>query len=177
MSLVFAWTSQFHIIQRAPGISYSNVNPVINVAAGIVVLCFLRRRPIWSVVLLVYVFDQLVEAFAFLYWSYGGAHNFTSPLSHLDSLYFALGTLSTAGTGNIAAVSDSAKRIQAVQMGLDIALLLFAVAIVVAGITNRIAERQRLRAAAQPVLPAQEVDDPYLTISWGRVKASFYRKR
>jgi hypothetical protein len=64
----FAWISQFHLIQRIPSVSYSNINPIVNVAFGVGLLCVMRFRPVWTFLLVVYVFFQLLQAFSFLYW-------------------------------------------------------------------------------------------------------------
>ena len=53
------------------------------------------------------------------------------PLSHFDAFYFALGTLTT-GTGNISAISETSRRIQTAQMGIDFLLIGFIVALLVA---------------------------------------------
>jgi Ion channel len=50
-------------------------------------------------------FSVLLVVFSTLYWSYGTSANFSEPLTRLDAIYFSVGTLSTAGTGNISAVS------------------------------------------------------------------------
>ncbi|MBO0808091.1 MAG: two pore domain potassium channel family protein [Actinobacteria bacterium] len=62
----------------------------------------------------------------------GTTRNFTIRLSHLDSFYFALGTLSTAGTGNISAISETTRRLQAAQMGVDLILIGFVVTLFLA---------------------------------------------
>jgi hypothetical protein len=78
------------------------------------------------------VFALLLEIFSALYWAYGTKKNFSFPLSHLDAFYFALGTLTTAGTGNIVAISETSRWIQAAQLGLDLLLVVFIVALVMA---------------------------------------------
>jgi hypothetical protein len=65
------------------------------------------------------------------YWSCGGGRNFNIHLTRLDAVYFAIGTLSTAGTGNIVATSELARALQALQMALDMTFLLIAIALVV----------------------------------------------
>jgi voltage-gated potassium channel len=82
-------------------------------------------------------FSVLVAEFAFLYFTYGSMANFSTNLSRLDAIYFAIGTLSTAGTGNIAATSEVARGIQTVQMVLDLVLIVFAVTLVLAALSNR----------------------------------------
>ena len=132
LAFVMAWITQFQVTQRTPTFSYSNINPVVGVGFGIGLISWMRYRSVVTPVLVVYVFSQLLQAFAWLYWNYGTRSNFNRPLSHLDSLYFALGTLTTAGTGNLSATSDTARAIQTAQMFADLGLVLFALAIVFA---------------------------------------------
>jgi hypothetical protein len=80
---------------------------------------------------LVYLVANLIVSFAFLYWQQGTARDFTHALTRVDAIYVAVGTLSTAGTGNIAAISEPARTIQIIQMILDLGLVLFAVSVVV----------------------------------------------
>jgi hypothetical protein len=98
--------------------------------------CFHRFRPVVTAVVLIYLFSLVLQLFSFIYWSYGGTNNFNIALSHLDSFYVALGTLTTAGTGSISAVSETARGIQTLQMGIDLAIVGFAVALVVARYSN-----------------------------------------
>jgi len=86
--------------------------------------------------------------FSWFYWENGGRENFTSVLSHLDSVYFALGTLSTAGTGTLSAVSETARGIQAAQMAVDIGLTLFAVGVVVSRFTAPFGKRLPARPSS-----------------------------
>lgn len=66
------------------------------------------------------------------YWNCGGGHNFNMHLTRLDAAYFTIGTLSTAGTGNIVPTSELARALQALQMALNLVFLSIAVALVVA---------------------------------------------
>ena len=72
-----------------------------------------------------------VSMFSVIYWTYGTSANFSSRLTHLDAIYFTMGTLSTAGTGNIVPVSQLARGLQTLQMLLDLGFLLVAVTLVV----------------------------------------------
>lgn len=84
-------------------------------------------------------FVLLLAVFSILYWQMGTTKNFSKPLSHLDAIYFAFGTLSTAGTGNINAVSDKARALQMLQEFLD----LFLVLIVLVGVVARFVRTDR----------------------------------
>jgi DNA-binding transcriptional regulator YhcF (GntR family) len=79
---------------------------------------------------LVYVISALTYLFSGLYWGYGEAPNFSINLTRLDAIYFSVGTLTTAGTGNISATSELSRGLQTMQMLLDFALVVFAIAIV-----------------------------------------------
>jgi Ion channel len=92
--------------------------------------------------MLLFGFALLVGNFSILYWSYGTTGNFTEHLTRLDAIYFAIGTLATAGTGNISAVSQLARGLQALQMALDIGFAVFVVALAVAEIFSRMKRRR-----------------------------------
>jgi hypothetical protein len=80
---------------------------------------------------LAYAFSALTYLFSTLYWGYGGMSNFSTSLTRLDAIYFSVGTLTTAGTGNISATSELSRGLQTTQMGLDFVLVVFVVAIVI----------------------------------------------
>jgi len=82
--------------------------------------------------LFINAFLILIGGFSFLYWSYGSTINFTVSLGRLDAVYFTLGTLTTAGTGNISATSEASRYIQSLQMVLDLALMVFAASLLIA---------------------------------------------
>jgi Ion channel len=92
--------------------------------------------------MLLFGFALLVGNFSILYWNYGTTGNFTEHLTRLDAVYFAIGTLTTAGTGNVSAVSQLARGLQALQMALDIGFLVFVVALAVAEIFSRMQRRR-----------------------------------
>jgi DNA-binding transcriptional regulator YhcF (GntR family) len=95
---------------------------------------------------LVYALSALTFEFSGLYWGYGKMPNFSVSLTRLDAIYFSVGTLTTAGTGDISATSELSRGLQTAQMGLDFALVVFAVAIVTPRLirhTKRIAESDR----------------------------------
>lgn len=88
-------------------------------------------------IMLFYAFSSLLAVFSTLYWNYGTTSNFSESLTRLDAIYFSVGTLSTAGTGNISAISQAARGLQTLQMLLDIGLVVFAVSLAVAEISSR----------------------------------------
>jgi voltage-gated potassium channel Kch len=89
--------------------------------------------------MIVNAFMLITWFFAVLYWFIGTTANFNVELSRIDALYFALGTLTTAGTGTIAPTSDLARAIVSGQMVLDLAFIASAVTIAV----TRWSERPR----------------------------------
>jgi Ion channel len=95
-----------------------------------------------TALMLLFGFSSLVGNFSILYWNYGSPVNFTEYLTRLDAVYFAVGTLTTAGTGNVSAVSQLARGLQALQMALDIGFIVFAVALAVTEISGRMQRRR-----------------------------------
>jgi hypothetical protein len=92
-------------------------------------------------VMLLCGFSSLLATFSTLYWNYGIAGNFTERLTRLDAIYFSVGTLSTAGTGNISAVSQVARGLQTMQMILDVGFVVFAVSLAIAAISSRMQKK------------------------------------
>jgi bacteriorhodopsin len=88
---------------------------------------------------------------------YGTTSNFSVQLSHLDAIYFSVGTLTTAGTGNIVATSEIARGIQTIQMILDLILVVFAVTLVLSALSSRLAKR--LDGDARSASHKQAVED------------------
>lgn len=97
-----------------------------------------REAPHFKVVLvLLFAVLTLVINFTYLYWSHGTRQDFNQPLSHLDALYFTLGTLSTAGTGTISATSETSRGLVSLQMAVDMLVLIFAVGMAVSHLAAR----------------------------------------
>ena len=110
---------------------------VLMVVLPLVAIIMLRDSPLWSLAILVTIgFVGLTLIFSDLYWDYGQHGNFNIQLSRLDSIYFTLGTLSTAGTGNIFATSETARAIQSLQMGVDFGYVLLAIGIFVSRLSS-----------------------------------------
>ena len=128
---VSLWIAQFELYQRSStGVLYTlNAILLTAVAIGWVIYEATRQRFVLPLAIFAAIFSlsQLLQYFAYLYWSIGNKTNFNQPLSHLDALYFAVGTFTTAGTGKLVATSDSAVRLQLIQMGLDFTLIAIAV--------------------------------------------------
>jgi hypothetical protein len=62
----------------------------------------------------------LVGQFSIWYAAYGTAKNWGAPLSRLDGLLIALGTLTTAGSFGITPRTDAARGLVTAQLGVDV---------------------------------------------------------
>ena len=138
------WFWQFELTERGLPHWYvgSAVQQVLFGIAALVYVCFYRFRPVLTALVLVYIFSLLLQLFSYMYWSYGAANNFNITLSHLDAFYFTLGTLTTAGTGNISAISETTRGLQTLQMGLGWGIIGFVVVLVLTRYSNLL-ERQQ----------------------------------
>jgi hypothetical protein len=98
-----------------------------------------RKGPLLSILIteLMFTIVLLISLFSALYWGYGTTTNFSPSLSRLDAIYFTIGTLSTAGTGNIVAISESARFLQTAQMAIDVFLVVFAIALIMPRFISR----------------------------------------
>lgn len=96
---------------------------VVALIVGITILLELRRsrRAVIPehVVTAAFAVDLLLFLYSGMYWGIGGANNFNHHLTHLDGLYFAIGTLTTVGTGSLYATTDLARGIQLSQEVVD----------------------------------------------------------
>jgi hypothetical protein len=129
------WFWQFELTGRASLPHWYFGSAVLGVLLGIVPLiwlCFRRFRPVVAALFLAFTLSQVLQFFSYMYWSYGTATNFSVRLSHLDSFYFALGTMTTAGTGDVSAISEIARGLQTLQMGFDLVLFGFVVTLILA---------------------------------------------
>jgi Ion channel len=140
---IHGWFWQFELTGRTAtstaSPSYIFNGAVIQIFGGIVILiisCFYRFRPVLTALFLAYLFSLILQLFSYVYWTYGTTRNFSANLTHFDSFYFALGTLTTVGSGTITANSETVRQIQAVQMGLDLLLIGFAVTVILARYTS-----------------------------------------
>ena len=134
---IHLWFWQFLLTPRAPIPGWYLADAIQQIVVGgiapLIWFCFRRPfRPWLTAFLLAYVVSLLLQLFSYMYWSYGSARNFSVPLSHLASFYFALGTLTTAGTGNVSAISPLSRGLQTWQMGIDLVLIAFVVALILA---------------------------------------------
>jgi hypothetical protein len=164
---IHLWFWQFQLTERVP-VPHSYVwNGVLvqivieGIVPLVVVACLPRFRPLLAAFLTASLLSLLLQLFSYIYWSFGTTRNFSISLSHLDAFYFALGTLTTAGTGNISTSSETARGFQALQMGLDLLIVGIVLTIILARYTSLLS-RPRVgvpRDAALTAQPAPAVVD------------------
>lgn len=126
---VYYWASSDRSGPIAPAVLLACVPPMVVTIYAMVAVLALRDR-LWTVIVIVIAGLDIMITFAKLYYDAGTTEHFTESLSHVGALFFALGMLTTAGTGTISPVSDAARIIVGIQMVLD--LLYFGVAFVIA---------------------------------------------
>jgi hypothetical protein len=142
-------------------------------AVGIIALFYLAlmiwavlgRRSLSMVIQMVVLGTVwLFLIFTTIYWNIGTAKNFGHPLSHLDSAYFFLGILSTAGTGAINPVSEQAQLVVSLQYVADIVF----VGLVLALFIVRVTEWRRSLPTGGPAVvkpePNTKVDGSEVTV-------------
>jgi hypothetical protein len=104
----------------------------ISIATAIVslIVMLIKRASGLSVaIMFVNAILATIGAFAWIYWDSGSTVNFSIRLSHLDAVYFALGSLTT-GSGNVFARSEYSRTVQTVQLVFDLVLMGFAAGVV-----------------------------------------------
>jgi hypothetical protein len=145
-SAALAWGFYILASPRRAGVGLTVVGSLWIAANAVELTRYARRAPrvLPALLVLAWLFSSLIAVFSYLYWSNGGGANFTcggaSPICSLtksEAVYVAIGTLSTAGTGTIAPVSGTARAVQTVQMMLDLSLVAFTLAAVLARYVNR----------------------------------------
>ena len=78
---------------------------------------------VWLVLYLIWIFS-------FTYYLLGSPHHWNTPLSHVDAIYVAVGTLTTAGTTGISAKGDLMRGVLIGQMVLDLLVVTVLLALV-----------------------------------------------
>ncbi len=73
---------------------------------------------------------NILTVFTYAYYLIGTEANFSAQLTHVDAIYFTVGTLTTAGTGSLSATSQLSRMVVSVQMIVDLVFL--AVTVVIA---------------------------------------------
>jgi len=142
---IHLWFWQFELVSPQGLPRWYFWSAVIQIVVGILNLIwfsFVRFRPVIAALILMYLFSLILQLFSYMYWSYGTIKDFSVTLSHLDSFYFALGTLTTAGTGNVSAISETARRLQTLQMGIDFILVGFVVFLILTRYSTLFDRRQ-----------------------------------
>jgi voltage-gated potassium channel len=144
---VFTWGHFFFYERRGGSNALADAVPLSVIAILIAIIWTIRASRIaerfaWPLAAgLAFTFKLAISAFTQGYWQIGTTSNFSASLSRLDAVYFTLGVMSTAGTGSIAPVSQLARGLVALQMTLDLILIVVAAAVVV----TRLAEGSRTR--------------------------------
>lgn len=122
------------LVPESPGVSV--LVPITGIALVVILYVWLSRRQIERVRSARYPSAQAVEAlvliavmflavFAGIYVMISTADQgaFTEPLDHFTAFYFALTVLATVGFGDITPVTDGARLVCMVQMGIDIVFI------------------------------------------------------
>jgi hypothetical protein len=136
LTLVQAYLWVGFLVQRSrlaagPALVTNDAQAIAFGVVTIIAAVVLDMGKVRIVAALLWTWLLLIVDFSYFYWSHGTAQNFSEPLSHLDAIYFAVGTLTTAGTGGITATSSSARGLQLLEMVLGLALIAFALAVVI----------------------------------------------
>jgi hypothetical protein len=156
-----AWFVQFSLTNRGNiGAAYIFTAAIETSACfiGLILLCFRRFRPGQTAIFLIFTFSLVLQTFSLLYWAHGTARDLSEPLTHLDAFYFALGTFTTAGTGNLSPISQVARGLQTLQMGVDFVLIGFIVVLVMARYTNLL-DRPKAPRDVPPIAPPANWSD------------------
>ena len=122
------------LVPESPDVSV--LIPIIGIGLTVALYIWLSRRQIQRVRSARYPLAQAIEAlvliavmflalFAGIYVMQSAAdpQAFTEPLDHFTAFYFALTVLATVGFGDITPVSDAARLLCMVQMGIDIVFI------------------------------------------------------
>jgi len=159
---IHQWFWQFTLTDRGSLPHWYILSAVVQVVGALgflIVLCLQRpfKRAL-TAISLAYVFSLFLQLFSYMYWVNGTPREFSVSLTHLDSFYVALGIFTTAGTGNISPVGETARGLQTLQMGLDFILIGFVVVLVMTRYTNLL-DRSRTASPEDtpPVAPPREI--------------------
>jgi hypothetical protein len=79
---------------------------------------------------------SLIGNFAFAYFLDGASGNWSIPLSHLDAILVSVGTLTTAGTGDVQPHTELARGLVTAQMALDVVVVTVVAGVVVWRLTE-----------------------------------------
>lgn len=88
-------------------------------------------------------FVTIALGFAYVYFYAGSRSNFRPDLNHVDAIYVAVGTLTTAGISGITPISGTARAVMTVQMVVDVVLLVGGVTLVLAKVTGQIGKSSK----------------------------------
>lgn len=99
------------------------------------------RWPLWAILTTAVIgISGLVSTFAGLYWNVGTRANWSPSLSHLDAIYVALGTLTTAGTSGVVPKTGTARALLTAQLGTEVLLVPILLGVIIAAFTRNRAQ-------------------------------------
>jgi len=84
-----------------------------------------------------YTLFVLVATYSSVYYNTADGRNWSVHLSHVDALLLSMGTLTTAGTGDITPRSELARGLLSIQMAIDLGVVTIMVAVVLNRLANR----------------------------------------
>jgi Ion channel len=117
-ALVWLWTPVF-VGPRYSGASWILIGEgcLVLMWVSAVINSIVLRLPVRTLIINVVVaLLMLIAMFDGLYYGVGTKANFNKPLSKLDAMYFTVGTLTTAGTGNLVATGETSRALQLTEM-------------------------------------------------------------
>jgi uncharacterized membrane protein len=116
---------------------YANLAIVLVLAAFVLYLVVANAPALLIMLNSLAVISNTLAAFTGVYYNIGNNGNFSVKLTHLDSVYVALGTATTAGTGSIAAQTDTARLVQTIQMGTDFVIIGIVLTVAITAIMSK----------------------------------------
>jgi len=123
---------------------------------GAIIASVVEDSAAWLAAFVVWLILYLISIFSFTYYLLGSPQHWNVALSHVDAVYVAAGTLTTAGTTGISARGDLTRGILIGQMALD----LLVVTVLLALVLYRVTQAAKSKSPAEPVSPTQDVTGP-----------------
>jgi hypothetical protein len=112
-----------------------------------------------AVAAVVWLILYLIWIFSFTYYLLGSQQHWNRALSHVDAIYVAVGTLTTAGSAGISASGDLTRSVLIGQMVLG----LLGVTVSLALVLHRVMQAARPESTTEPVSPPQERASVFLS--------------
>ena len=129
------WMSFFHAHHQTTAFNSSAALPLVvfstlTIGSAVFVYRIPTRRSAYLFYSVVTSLLNIIWGFTCTYYLIGTNDNFSAQLTHVDAIYFTVGTLTTAGTGSRSATSQLSRTLVSVQMIVD--LIFLAVTVVIA---------------------------------------------